>query len=321
MYRITSPYGIRTRPNTNRKEFTSGIDLVSKDNSVRPLQNGTIINIGVQGDGRPGFKDPSKYKELGYYIDMQGDDGLFYRFGHVDPIKNKDEFIGRKVQAGEPLWSYAKGSGSGTGPHMKMYVSEDSSFRKKIDPTQIVNEFIKNPTKPNKVKETQPVIAENRPSEPNPLDEIGNQLARLGQNKSYELPNLQSQDEILAAYREMVGDGDQSSAIDSREAMMQAQQQERASIEAQQRQIALSQRQHDENRARERQALEKDINDRMFANFSSGMNNLWSSQQDSQDEPITLPSQKNRYELPDELKPNYGIAETPRFSEGQSYLG
>lgn len=142
MYQVTSNYGWRTRPNTSTREWTTGTDIVSKlgDNTLYSPVGGQIVNVGVQGDGKAGLKDPSKFKELGWYMDVKTPEGKYVRFGHLDPIKDHDRLIGAIVNPGDSLASYGKGSGSGTGPHVKIYSSDHSDFRVKEDPSAIIKQ-------------------------------------------------------------------------------------------------------------------------------------------------------------------------------------
>lgn len=323
MYSITSPYGFRTRPNTNKKEFTSGIDLVAKDKSgkVKALQDGTIINVGLQGDGKPGLKDPSKFKELGYYIDIKGNDGLFYRFGHLDPIKDRQSLIGQPVQAGQEIASYKTGSGSGTGPHLKMYVAKDPTFRQKIDPTPIVEQFVKGP-----VKDIAPLVAKptEQPTQPqqtpNYFADIENQLAQLNPQQSQVapqgLPQIQSTDEILAALKEM--NSQKANPLEDKQALALQQQQAQQDIAMQQQKIALAEQQYEENKLKQKQAFDSDYKTKLFSVFGDSMKNQWAPPSADESEMYTPSTYMKAPNVPEELLPDYSIKRSPL--EDDSYL-
>lgn len=144
MFTITSQYGYRKRPNTGKTEFTSGTDIVpqTKDKSVPSLAPGKIVNIAVDKYAQGGLLDPSKHKGLGYYIDVEVSSGPYaghvVRYGHLDPIKNKDQLLGKTVNVGDKLASFGVGSGSGTGPHVKVYLIDPKG--NKINPNKLLSE-------------------------------------------------------------------------------------------------------------------------------------------------------------------------------------
>ena len=144
MFVITSNYGFRKRPNTNKTEFTSGTDIVpqTKDKSVQALAPGKIVNIAVDKYAQAGMLDPSKHKGLGHYMDVEISSGPYaghiVRYGHLDPIKNKDQLLGKSINIGDKIGGFGVGSGSGTGPHVKVYLI--NSEGKKVDPTNLLSD-------------------------------------------------------------------------------------------------------------------------------------------------------------------------------------
>lgn len=144
MFVITSQYGYRKRPNTGKTEFTSGTDIVpqTKDKSVPALAPGKIVNIAVDKYSQGGLLDPSKHKGLGHYIDVELTEGPYaghtVRYGHLDPIKNKKALLGQTVNTGDTLAGFGVGSGSGTGPHVKVYLIDPKG--NKINPNKLLSE-------------------------------------------------------------------------------------------------------------------------------------------------------------------------------------
>lgn len=135
IYKVTNLFGPRTGANSvagrDDGEHSRGIDIVgySKDGSVSnlpiALADGKIIGINVQGDGS--VIKPKDGKSAGYYMSVQMNDGKVMNYMHLgkDVFKNKASLLGKNIKRGDVLYEgdYSKGSGSQTGPHIKVSIS------------------------------------------------------------------------------------------------------------------------------------------------------------------------------------------------------
>lgn len=136
--KITNLFGIRTGQNSvpgREGKHSKGVDYVgfSEDGTSNVpvvVADGTIINIGLDGDGKA--ISPTRGAALGYYADVKVETASgpkVFRYGHLGPslMKNKEALLNKPVVKGEALYpkppeGYVS-TGSITGPHVKLQVS------------------------------------------------------------------------------------------------------------------------------------------------------------------------------------------------------
>jgi hypothetical protein len=135
VFKITNLYQPRSGANSVAGKKTGvharGVDVVSYDldgnktNYPISIANGEIVNIGLHGSGHAVSSSKS---ELGYYMDIKlaSNPNKIIRMGHLDPgvMDIKSTLIGTKVSRGDTLFQGGRMSGSGTAPHVKIYMSD-----------------------------------------------------------------------------------------------------------------------------------------------------------------------------------------------------
>lgn len=133
-YKVTNLFGLREGNNAvpgRQGEHSNGMDMVgfSADGKVSnlpiALTDGKIIGVNMQGDGS--VINPTKGKSAGVYIDLLMPDGKVMKYMHLgtDAMKNKADLLGKEIKRGDILYQgdYSKGSGSQTGPHIKVSIT------------------------------------------------------------------------------------------------------------------------------------------------------------------------------------------------------
>jgi len=157
-YRATNLYGPRTGANSvpGRKdgEHSRGVDLVSHDaqgnksNLPIAIAEGTIVNVWRQGSGLP--INTRQGKAAGHVVDVLSPNGKIISYAHLGPYiyENKDKFIGNKIQRGDVIVNDNRMSGSGTAPHIKVFMSDSKkngvSKRNYTDPGNDPTQLILN---------------------------------------------------------------------------------------------------------------------------------------------------------------------------------
>jgi len=142
-FKITSGYGPRPVVTGSRRnikgatENNTGVDYVTDSMQALAPAPGKVIN--GSGSNAEGFQKGSK--SLGNWIQVQTEDGNSYVIAHLNKF-DMENMKGKSIQEGELLAMANKGSGSGTGPHMKIYALEGTDFnlktRKTMDPTRLL---------------------------------------------------------------------------------------------------------------------------------------------------------------------------------------
>jgi len=134
--RITNLYGPRSGKNAvmGRKsgEHSRGVDFTTYDaagNKVNypvSMTDGEIIGIHLQGNGKS--ISTLEGKAAGYYMDVRlaSNPNKIIRYAHLDPgiMTNKDSLIGKKVKRGDILFEGNEFTGSGTGSHIKIFMTD-----------------------------------------------------------------------------------------------------------------------------------------------------------------------------------------------------
>jgi hypothetical protein len=133
-YRVTNTFGIRTGANSvpgREGRHSGGLDLVGYDengnkaNLPISLTEGTIVGITRDGDGS--VIDPTEGAAGGYIMRVRLPNGKDISYMHLgkDVMDQKADLLGKKVKRGDLLFQgdHSIGSGSMTGPHVKVRVS------------------------------------------------------------------------------------------------------------------------------------------------------------------------------------------------------
>lgn len=103
---ITSSYGMRQHPVHGGQKFHAGTDLAAPMGAKAvSMVSGTVVFVGNQPGG------------YGGYVDVLGDNGFVYRYGHQRPLVK----TGTRVYPGQVV-SESNGSGGITGPHLHFEV-------------------------------------------------------------------------------------------------------------------------------------------------------------------------------------------------------
>lgn len=134
---ITDSYGIRGFVGQEGHHST-GIDFKTKSGKAVALKDGIIIDVKLQGDGKI-YSPSSGKKEAGYYVVVKHDDGSFGQYMHLDPMNTEqmNSLKNKNIKRGDDIWGYTKGSGTMSGPHVKVRLyGEDPKVN--IDPSQAI---------------------------------------------------------------------------------------------------------------------------------------------------------------------------------------
>jgi len=133
---VTDPYGLRSFKG-REGEHSRGMDIKTSTGKAHALQDGEIVEVKLQGNGK--VITPSQGKAGGYYIVIKNSDGSHTQMMHLDPMSDTDmkNLKGKKIKRGDEIWGYTTGSGSMTGPHIKVrHYGDNSQFN--IDPSQLL---------------------------------------------------------------------------------------------------------------------------------------------------------------------------------------
>lgn len=119
-FAVTSEFGIRTHPITNKPSLHSGIDLKSQngDDTVRSVKPGKVLVAGYQGN-------------LGNAVLIRHERGVETLYGHLDKIFVKE---GEKVDLGTPI-GLVGNTGQSTGKHLHFEVLVGTY---QVDPKKVI---------------------------------------------------------------------------------------------------------------------------------------------------------------------------------------
>ena len=119
-YAVTSEFGIRAHPITNKPSLHAGIDLkaTNGDDTVRSVKPGKVIVAGYHGS-------------MGNTVLIRHDRGVETLYGHLDRILVKE---GDKVEDGSPIGTVGN-TGQSTGKHLHFEVMIGSY---QVDPKKVV---------------------------------------------------------------------------------------------------------------------------------------------------------------------------------------
>lgn len=119
---ITSKYGMRKHPVTNKMEFHNGIDLKAHNDYVYSIMPGRIIKTG-------------KNKISGNYVKIQHGDYIT-SYCHLHSILVN---LKQSITAGQPI-GISGNTGRSTGEHLHFIVNHNG---KEVDPEPILNHISK----------------------------------------------------------------------------------------------------------------------------------------------------------------------------------
>ncbi|MEG1996002.1 MAG: M23 family metallopeptidase [Oscillospiraceae bacterium] len=103
-YKITSPFGFRLHPITNKDDFHQGVDIATKEGvSIKAIANGTVTKVG---------QDDS----LGNYIVIDHKNGFISKYAHCSKVIAQENNI---IREGEVI-AKVGATGETTGPHLHL---------------------------------------------------------------------------------------------------------------------------------------------------------------------------------------------------------
>ena len=121
-YKITSPFGKRTDPFSQKSKYHFGIDLKApKGTPVKATADGTVIEVEEQPEG------------YGKFIVIEHDNNYRTRYAQLSAFKVS---VGSKVKQGNII-GLVGSSGRSTGPHLHYEVIRDGS---RIDPIRTIED-------------------------------------------------------------------------------------------------------------------------------------------------------------------------------------
>lgn len=110
---VTSYYGWRVHPVTGEKNYHKGIDIaVPTGTDILSGQDGTVTQASFDADG------------YGWYIVVEGKDGLVSKYAHCDALLTA---VGQKVKKGD-LIAKSGNTGTSTGPHLHLEVLKNGNY-------------------------------------------------------------------------------------------------------------------------------------------------------------------------------------------------
>lgn len=110
---VTSYYGWRVHPVSGEKNYHKGIDIaVPTGTDILSGHDGTVTQAAFDADG------------YGWYIVVEGKDGLVSKYAHCDTLLAG---IGQQVKKGEPI-AKSGNTGTSTGPHLHLEVLKYGSY-------------------------------------------------------------------------------------------------------------------------------------------------------------------------------------------------
>lgn len=110
---VTDYYGWRVHPVTGKKDYHKGIDI--------SIPVGTDILAGHDGKVIQAAFDANGY---GYYIALEGKDGLVSKYAHCDRLLAS---VGQQVKKGDVI-AKSGNTGRSTGPHLHLEVLKDGRY-------------------------------------------------------------------------------------------------------------------------------------------------------------------------------------------------
>lgn len=124
---VTSPFGIRTDPNSGKQKMHNGIDIVGTDDGVTGYADdvkchtgGNVIAVGYD-------------ETIGNFIKIMVEDGSVMVYYH---LKNKPNYeIAQYVKTGEVIGRIGK-TGNATGKHLHFGIKKNGKW---IDPEPYLN--------------------------------------------------------------------------------------------------------------------------------------------------------------------------------------
>jgi hypothetical protein len=136
---ISEPYQIR-KWGARKDQHSTGIDVIPSTDYMVALQEGRIIEVDNAPE-RAKVEAPvfNKSGSAGHSIKVQNIDGTITHYMHFDPIseETKKNLLNKVVHRGDNLHTWRTGSGSMTGPHVKVRV-QGNHWKYTLDPSHQV---------------------------------------------------------------------------------------------------------------------------------------------------------------------------------------
>ena len=149
--RTTNLFGYRTGGNKvagRVGRHSSGIDYVERNGNAVAIDDGVVISVTSQGN--PYVRRPDKIEKNGKQTPASGgwivtirnkETGLYTKYMHMDKFTTEDikNLVGKELKRGDKFWTAKIGSGTQTGPHVKVAQYMDpgkyGEQRKKYNPS------------------------------------------------------------------------------------------------------------------------------------------------------------------------------------------
>lgn len=119
---ITSPFGERIHPITNKKHFHNGVDLRARNVNVFSVMPGKISKISYS-------------KDLGIYIEVSHENNIKSIYGHLSKILLLEN---TEINTNTPI-AITGNTGSTTAPHLHFIMKKGNKY---INPAPILNKQI-----------------------------------------------------------------------------------------------------------------------------------------------------------------------------------
>ncbi|MED1801766.1 M23 family metallopeptidase [Brevibacillus porteri] len=136
-YRVTSPYGPRDDPFTQKPVMHTGIDLVKRHRApIYAFVSGVVTHAkeGVKGSGYGGF---------GVVVAVRDDKGCTHLYAHLHSVSVK---VGERVKCGDVV-GYQGSTGRSTGSHLH-YEVRRKGIGTHTDPVAYLREYYQSVDKP-----------------------------------------------------------------------------------------------------------------------------------------------------------------------------
>ena len=153
-YRVTNVFGERTGSNAvlNRKGHSKGVDMVSTiggKNSNIPvvIADGVVVKVALEGSGKSITTAEGKAAGYMVYVQLREDPSKVVGYWHLGKSvhDNGEALLGMNVYRGDVLVNDPSWTGSGTGAHVKIVMSDYDAKSSKItsnysenDPTNVI---------------------------------------------------------------------------------------------------------------------------------------------------------------------------------------
>ncbi len=117
---ISSPFGVRSDPNTGEEGFHYGVDLAAPlDEKVKCAAGGEVIEAGSDA-------------EYGKYVLVRHTERIYTMYAHLNTILPAS---GDRIEKGQVLGTVGE-TGNATGPHLHFEIRDENTF---LDPQEFLD--------------------------------------------------------------------------------------------------------------------------------------------------------------------------------------